>query len=237
MPFPSPSISVIIPTLNEESAIAATLAPLQAWRRAGHEVILADGGSTDGTRTASAGGIDRWLDASRGRARQQNAGAAAARADWLLFLHADTLLPDDALAHLTDAIQGGCHWGRFDVRLSGSRPLYRLIGTLINWRSRLTGIATGDQALFVRRALFEKIGGFPDQPLMEDVEITRRLKRHSRPACLRTQVITDSRRWERKGPWRTILLMWRLRFAYWRGVPAERLARQYYPAHFDGEDE
>lgn len=221
--------SVVIPLLNEADNIAATLAPLQAWRIAGHEVILADGGSTDGTAEAARGLYDRWLDAPRGRARQMNAGAGLARGEVLLFLHGDTRIPGDALAQLQAFNRSPAHWGRFNVRLSGSRPLFRLIGALINTRSRLTGICTGDQVLFVEAGLFRQLQGYADILLMEDVEICQRLKAHGRPWCIRSPVITDSRRWQQRGAWRTILLMWRLRWDYWRGVPPTELAQRYRP--------
>jgi rSAM/selenodomain-associated transferase 2 len=156
-----------------------------------------------------------------------NAGAQATEGDVLLFLHADTVLPDDALAAVGKAIAVGADWGRFDVRIVGSARMLRVVAALMNLRSRLSGIATGDQAIFVRRDVFLAVGGFPDQPLMEDIEISKRLLRRSRPACLRSRVQTSGRRWESRGVWRTIFLMWRLRFAYWRGTPAEVLARAY----------
>ncbi|MDX1588888.1 MAG: TIGR04283 family arsenosugar biosynthesis glycosyltransferase [Oleiphilaceae bacterium] len=220
-------ISVIVPLLNEADGIATTLGPLQAWRIAGHEVILADGGSRDASREAARGLYDRWLDAPRGRARQMNAGAALARGDVLLFLHADTVLPADALAQLQAFAASDSLWGRFNVRLSGGGALFRLIGFLINWRSRLTGIATGDQGIFVRADLFHRLGGFADIPLMEDVELCRRLRALGRPRCIRARALTSSRRWREHGPWRTIFLMWRLRWEYWRGRPPEQLVARY----------
>ncbi len=222
-----PAISVIVPMLDEAAGIQATLQPLQAWRAAGHEVLVVDGGSRDASVERAAPLADAVLHAGRGRARQMNHGAAAARGEVLLFLHADTRLPADALCALQPALAAGAGWGRFDVRLSARRPLFRLLGALINLRSRLTGIATGDQAIFVRRAWFEDLGGYPEIPLMEDVALSRSLKRRARPACLRTRVTTSSRRWEEHGPWRTIVLMWRLRFDYWRGVDPARLAQRY----------
>lgn len=225
-------ISVVIPTLNEAANIAATLEPLQALRAQGHEIIVADGGSTDATRECAMTLCDTLISTAQGRARQMNAGARAARGDVLWFLHADTRADAAAVAALLSALdRPHCEWGRFDVRLSGSRPLLRVVETLMNLRSRRTGIATGDQGLFVRRALFEQVGGFPDIPLMEDVALSRLLKRQAAPVCLRERLVTSSRRWERDGALRTILLMWRLRFAYWRGVSPERLAAQYSKQH------
>ncbi|MDV3240072.1 MAG: TIGR04283 family arsenosugar biosynthesis glycosyltransferase [Gammaproteobacteria bacterium] len=219
-------ISVVIPALNEADGIAATLQRLRPLRARGHEVLVVDGGSTDPTAARAAGLCDRLLQAPRGRARQMNAGARAAHGDVLWFLHADTVVPADADALLLDAL-ARCAWGRFDVRLSGTQPLLRVVESLMNLRSRITGIATGDQGLFVRREAFERVGGFPDIPLMEDIALSRTLRRHGPPACLRARLVTSSRRWERYGVLRTILLMWRLRFDYWRGVPPERLAARY----------
>lgn len=232
-------ISVIVPLLNEAGQIAATLAPLQAWRIAGHEVILVDGGSRDETAAAARGLFDRWLETPPGRAGQMNAGARLARGDILLFLHADTRLPADALRHLDAFAASDAQWGRFNVRLSGERPLFRLISFLINWRSRLTGICTGDQGLFVRADLFRRKRGFAGIPLMEDVDISRRLKAHGRPWCIASPVTTSSRRWQEHGAWRTIFLMWRLRWAFWRGVPPEQLVQRYYgpqPSPQEGSD-
>ena len=223
-------LSIIMPVLNEVAAIRQTLAALQPLRRAGHEVILADGGSTDGTREVAADLFDQWVAASAGRAGQMNAGAELARGNLLLFLHADTALPQDTLQWLERFWRSDRDWGRFDVRLSGNRRLFRVIAFFMNARSRLTGICTGDQAQFVRRPLFERLGGFAPLPLMEDVEFSRRLKQQSRPFCVSPPVVTDSRRWEAHGPWRTIALMWRLRWDYWRGVPPEQLAARYYPS-------
>ncbi|WP_295720329.1 TIGR04283 family arsenosugar biosynthesis glycosyltransferase [uncultured Halovibrio sp.] len=220
-------ISIIMPVLNEAAGIGATLAALQPLRVAGCEVILADGGSEDGTHEAAGDRFDRWISAPRGRANQMNAGASAATGELLLFLHADTRLPANALQWLERFAASDRLWGRFDVRLSGNRPLFRVIAWFMNQRSRLTGVATGDQAIVVRRSLFERVGGYEPIPLMEDVALSKTLRRYTRPYCIRASVITDSRRWEVNGPWRTIVLMWRLRWAYWRGVDPKELARRY----------
>jgi len=220
-------LSVVIPALNEAAYIADTLQQLQALRARGHEVILVDGGSEDDTLQRAAALVDRCLSAPAGRARQMNAGAAAARGDILWFLHADTRVPPAAAqAILATCGKTDC-WGRCDVRLSGRQPLLRLVERLMNLRSRVTGIATGDQAMFVTRAWFDRVGGFPEQPLMEDIELSKRLRRIQRPLCLRHKVVTSSRRWEQQGIVRTIGLMWALRLAYFLGVPAERLAVRY----------
>lgn len=220
-------LSIILPVLDEAAGIAASLDALRPLRAAGHEVIVVDGGSRDGTVALAAPRADRVIAAPRGRARQMNAGAVAAQGDALLFLHADTRLPEGAATVIADALARH-DWGRFDVRIEGRPATLRGVAALMNLRSRATGIATGDQAMFVTRAAFDATGGFPDQPLMEDIELSKRLKCLGAPACLRARVTTSGRRWERHGIWRTILLMWRLRFAYWRGVPAERLVARYY---------
>ena len=217
-------LSVIIPVLNEAARVAATLAALAPLRAQGAELIVVDGGSSDGTPALCAGLVDAVLASPPGRATQMNAGARTASGSILLFLHADTTLPADALALIT---QAGAPWGRFDVTIAGRSVLLPLVAALMNLRSRLTGIATGDQALFVRRDVFDAVGGFPEQPLMEDIELSKRLRRRGRPACLRARVTTSGRRWDSRGAWRTIVLMWRLRLLYWLGVPAERLAATY----------
>ena len=222
-----PRLSVIVPVLDEAPAIAAALASLQALRGDGVEVLVVDGGSRDDTARLAAPFADRVLQAPRGRATQMNAGAAIAAGDVLLFLHADTVLPADAGAAIARALEAGCEWGRFDVRILGGDPLLGVVARLMNLRSRLTGIATGDQAIFVTRAAFEAVGGYPAIPLMEDVALSRALRRRSPPACLRERAITSSRRWERQGTLRTILRMWRLRLAYALGADPHRLARLY----------
>ncbi len=221
------ALSVIIPVWQEAATIVATLQTLAPLRAAGHQVIVVDGGSTDGTPQLANGLCDRVVASARGRALQMNAGAQVATGDILLFLHADTRLPasaPDALARFSDSRKA---WGRFDVRLSGKRPLFRVIAWFMNQRSRFSGIATGDQALFVRRTVFEALRGFEPLPLMEDVELSSRLRLVSRPFCIRDPVVTDSRRWEQHGAWRTILLMWRLRWRYWRGESPESLVTVY----------
>jgi rSAM/selenodomain-associated transferase 2 len=222
-----PALSIVMPALNEAACIAATLAALQPLRARGVEIVLADGGSTDGTANLAAPWVDAVATSPRGRAVQMNAGAGLARADALLFLHADTRLPPLSDVLLLQALAGGADWGRFDVRIAGRPWMLHVVATLMNLRSRLSGIATGDQAIFITRAAFDRVGGFPAQPLMEDIELSRRLKRMSRPACLRARVCTSGRRWEQRGVWRTIVLMWRLRWRYWRGDSAAQLAEAY----------
>lgn len=221
-------LSIIVPMLNEAPALPDLLEHLLPLRRRGVEIILVDGGSEDGSAaiaTCAGFGVVR---AERGRALQMNAGAAAASGDVLLFLHADTRLPDGAVQLIDAALADGRRfWGRFDVEFDVRTWTMDATAFLMNRRSRLTGIATGDQALFMTRAAFDAVGGFPEQPLMEDVEITSRLRRRSRPACIRRPVLTSARRWQSRGPWRTILLMWRLRLAYWLGASPADLARQY----------
>jgi rSAM/selenodomain-associated transferase 2 len=220
-------LSIIMPVLNEAAGIAAALQALAPLRARGAQVVLADGGSSDDTQArAQACGVT-VINAARGRAVQMNAGAQQAGGALLLFLHADTLLPHDADTLIQQALAGPQVWGRFDVRISGRPKLLRVIAAFMNLRSRSTGIATGDQAMFMTRAAFDAVGGFPAQALMEDIEMSKRLRALSRPACLRAQVVTSGRRWESRGVWRTLLLMWRLRFAYWRGAAPERLAELY----------
>lgn len=221
-------VSVVLPVLNEEAVLEETLRSLAPWRVAGHEVIVADGGSSDATPGIAGRLADRVVEAPRGRARQMNAGAAAATGDVLLFLHADTRLPPAADRLLLEGLESRQRcWGRFDVRLSGNHPLLRLVEYFMNLRSRWTGIATGDQAMFIVRELFCEVGGFADLPLMEDVELCSRLKRRHPPLCLRERVVTSSRRWESRGILRTIFVMWTLRLAYALGVSPARLARLY----------
>jgi len=223
----TPWLSIVIPALNEADAIAATLASLQPLRAAGHEVIVVDGGSTDATVSLADPLADRVLAAPRGRARQMNAGAAVARGDVLVFLHADTSLPEHAVAVIRSALRHRL-WGRFDVVIAGRPQMLRVVAAFMNLRSRLTGIATGDQTLFISSTAFAAVGGYPEQSLMEDIALSKRLKKFGPPACPCERVVTSGRRWEANGVWRTILLMWRLRFDYWRGVPAERLAARYH---------
>jgi len=216
-------LSIVVPVLNEAAVVGATLQSLAPLRAGGHEVIVVDGGSEDATREIAAPLADRVLAAPRGRAKQMNAGAAAATGEALVFLHADTRLPGRADELIEEALQSHA-WGRFDVRIEGTQPLLSVVACAMNLRSRLTGIATGDQALFVRRASFE---GFPEIALMEDIAFCKAMKRRGRPACLRARAATSGRRWERHGLLRTILLMWRLRLAYFLGAEPDALARRY----------
>jgi len=216
-------LSIVIPALNEAAVIGAALSSLASIRARGHEVIVADGGSEDGTRELAAPLADRVVTAPRGRASQMNAGAAAANGDALLFLHADTRLPANADYAIADALRKS-NWGRFDVAIEGRSPLLPAIAFFMNLRSRLTGIATGDQAIFVCRASF---GGFPQIALMEDIAFSKTMKRRSPPVCLRETVATSGRRWDEQGVWRTMFLMWRLRVGYFLGAAPDELARRY----------
>ncbi len=221
-------LSIVVPVLDEAPRIVALLQALAPLRAAGAQVIVADGGSSDGSAELAAAWADAVISAPRGRALQMNAGAARASAPVLLFLHADTRLPAAAMAAIDAALAGGrAVWGRFDVRIAGRSRWLPVVAAFMNARSRLSGIATGDQAIFVTRQAWQAVGGFPVQPLMEDIELSRRLKALSSPACLRDKVLTSGRRWDQRGTWRTMLLMWRLRWLYWRGTPAETLARMY----------
>lgn len=229
------TLCIIIPTLNEGAALLTKLQALQSLRARGAELVVVDGGSADATLAGVAALADQVLSAPRGRASQMNAGACATRADALLFLHADTQLPPDADTHIAQALQHSA-WGRFDVRIDGASPLLRVVERMINWRSRISGIATGDQALFVRRRVFERLGGFAPLALMEDIDLCRRLKAVGSPACLRQRVVTSARRWQQHGVLRTVLLMWQLRAAYffsrclwgrWSGASTHALALRY----------
>lgn len=220
-------VSIIIPVLNEAEHIADTLISLASYRSQGHEVVVIDGGSNDDTVSISQQYADRVLRSDAGRAMQMNSGIDEASGDALLFLHADTRLPADAVAKLIHALEDGYFWGRFNVRLSGKHFMFRIIERMMNLRSCITGIATGDQAIFVSHESIEIVGAYPRLPLMEDIVFSKRLRELGRPACIRQQVVTSSRRWEDKGILRTMLLMWRLRLLFFLGVSAERLARQY----------
>lgn len=227
-------LAVVVPVLNEAATIEAALGRLAPLRERGAKVIVVDGGSDDGTAARAAPLADRVLAAARGRASQMNAGAQAEEArtaDVLLFLHADTRLPPDADAVIARALADGAHaWGRFDVRLDGDGWQLRLIETLMNGRSRATGIATGDQAIFVTRAAFDWLHGFAPLPLMEDVDFSSRARRLTRPAALHDRVLTSARRWQRHGVWRTVALMWWLRLSYFFGADPAALARRYRDA-------
>lgn len=222
------SLSIIIPALDEAEHIVATLDSLQPLRRRGVEIIVADGGSSDNTANLARERADQVLTVPAGRARQMNAGAAAARGEILCFVHADSRMPEGADGLIVDGLSRSRRsWGRFDVSIAGTHPMLRVIAQLMNWRSRLTGIATGDQGLFLTRSLFEAAGRFPEIALMEDIALTRQLKRYSPPLCIAHRLMTSGRRWEKHGVWRTMLLMWRLRLAYFFGADPDRLARQY----------
>ncbi|WP_240787011.1 TIGR04283 family arsenosugar biosynthesis glycosyltransferase [Ramlibacter rhizophilus] len=221
-------LRIVIPVLDEAAALPATLRAVQPLRARGAEVVVVDGGSTDASWAIACRHADRVLACARGRAVQMNAGAAGFQGELLMFLHADTLPPADADLRLRAALAPGRHWGRFDVRIEGRHPLLRVVQGLMNLRSRLGGIATGDQAMFVRRSVFEQLGGFTAQPLMEDVDLSARLLRAvGRPACIGSPVHTSGRRWERHGVLRTIALMWWLRARHALGADAAMLARDY----------
>lgn len=227
------TLSIIMPTLNEaatiESVLSSALSSVRALGLA-NELVVVDGASTDETATLATPLADRVLQVpqeQRGRARQMNAGAAVATGDYLLFLHADTELSNQAAEELKSAMAKRVIWGRFDVQITGQSLMLGMVAFLMNWRSRLTGIATGDQAMFVRRDVFEYIGGFADQPLMEDIELSKSLRKLAQPTCLKGPVITSGRRWDERGALKTIVLMWQLRWRYWRGASAEQLAKAY----------
>ena len=223
--------SIIMPVLDEMPALQEALRALQTYRHAGAELVVVDGGSTDGSRLVAQRYADQVIDSPPGRAQQMNSGASSSLGDLLLFLHADTRLPTHALEVIEQGLeQRDQHWGRFDIKLSSDRWPLRVVAWMMNRRSRWTGIATGDQAIFLRREAFERVGGFPQQALMEDLVLSKRLKSLSAPLCLSGPVISSSRRWDEHGTWRTILLMWRLRLAWFLGADVDTLARRYRPA-------
>ncbi|MCC7325691.1 MAG: TIGR04283 family arsenosugar biosynthesis glycosyltransferase [Burkholderiales bacterium] len=221
-------LSIIVPALEESAAITATLAALQPLRAQGHEVIVVDGGSRDATLSIARPLADRVFTLAPGRAAQMNAGAQRAGGDVFLFLHADCLLPADAATAIAQSLTRGAVWGRFDVHIAGRARILKLVAAMMNLRSRWTGIATGDQGIFVTRTRFEEVGGYPEIALMEDITLSQSLKRAAgRPACLTQQIEVSGRRWEARGPWRTIFSMWRLRLAYALGADPASLARHY----------
>ncbi|MGM8884573.1 TIGR04283 family arsenosugar biosynthesis glycosyltransferase [Psychrobacter sp. 1U2] len=233
------TVAIIIPILNEADNLPHLFASISALNPSPQQVVLVDGGSKDNSiivakdilkalKADNKSSID-WqiIESKAGRAVQMNAGAALATSDILLFLHADTKLPTQAISEVITAIKNS-KWGRFDVKLNSRQPTLWLVSQMINLRSRFTSIATGDQAIFITRKLFEQVGGYPKQALMEDIELCKRLKGMTKPACLKTKVITSARRWQQHGTWRTIILMWQLRFDYWRGVSADNIKQRYY---------
>ena len=229
-------LSIVIPALDEAAIIAGALRALAPLRARDAEVIVVDGGSSDATVALAIPLADRVIVDPRNRGAAMNAGAALGCGDVFIFLHADTTLPDDADELIAAALMDRssdrswrCCWGRFDLRIAGRHPLLALVARMINWRSRLTGIATGDQAIFVSREAFWSVGGFADLPLMEDVALSRRLRRLCQPLCIAAPVVTSGRRWDYHGLWRTIGLMWRLRLAYYFGAEPARLAVAYGP--------
>ena len=219
-------ISIIIPVLNEEESIEILLQQLQPYRKQGSEVIVVDGGSKDKTVSISNSLADVVIESQSGRAIQMNKGAVHSSFDTLWFLHADTLVPDNSVEIIERALNTS-DWGRFNIKLSGTNFLFRMIEAMMNIRSCITSIATGDQGIFVKRKIFESVGGYSELPLMEDVDLSKKLKMLSKPVCLKETLTTSSRRWEKNGILATVLLMWKLRFLYWLGVSAERLALQY----------
>jgi rSAM/selenodomain-associated transferase 2 len=220
------SVSIIIPVLNEEQSICATLERLQVFRQQGCEVIVVDAGSVDNTDVIAAALSDQLITSGKGRALQMNLGASHAQHDILWFLHADTLVPENAIDIIESSLTDR-EWGRFNVKLSGAHGMFRIIELMMNIRSCITAIATGDQGIFVKHTLFSRLGGYPEIPLMEDIALSKKLKQVSRPVCIKDNLVTSSRRWEEKGIMKTVLLMWKLRFLYFIGVSADDLARQY----------
>ena len=223
-------IAIVVPVFNESRVLPRLIGDLTALKEGANtdfELVFVDGGSTDSTvALIQAAGL-HVIKSAKGRAWQMNAGSAQTTGDVLLFLHADTQLPQNALTEIKSDLTGNICWGRFDVRIAGKPWMLGIVARMMNWRSRLTGIATGDQAMFMTREAFQAIGCFPEQALMEDIEASRRLRQLSAPARISSAVITSGRRWETRGVWRTIFLMWRLRWAYWRGQSPQKLAELY----------
>ena len=220
-------LSIIIPVVNEAGQIAIKLQALQAQRNR-CELLLVDGGSDDDSAKIAEALVDQVLHSPRGRARQMNCGAAEAQADVLLFLHADTHLPDNAVSLILQAVAEGYSWGRFDISFDSPQSVFKLIAFMMNWRSRLTGISTGDQALFMTRQAFQAVSGFPEIALMEDIAVSARLKKLGRPCCLTAKVVTSARRWQQQGIFKTILLMWWLRLSYFFDADPRDLVARYY---------
>ena len=220
-------LSIVMPVLDEAAGIVARLQSLQPLRSQGVELIVVDGGSQDDTVSLAEPLADRVVTTDRGRGRQMNAGAVCAHGNALLFLHADTVLPPDAMSAVRQALAGGAAWGRFDVRIVDGPAGVAVVAWAMNLRSRITGIATGDQAMFCTREAFSAAGGFPEIALMEDIVLSQRLRAISRPACLRQRVETSGRRWAHHGLVRTVLTMWWLRLHFWLGASPDALARAY----------
>lgn len=220
-------IAVIIPARNEADTIEQTLQHLQSWRQYGHQLILVDGGSSDDTVEIARPLTDLVFESEPGRAHQMNIGAEQADADILLFLHADTQINPNADQIIIEAVSNGNNWGRFNVSFDDGAFIFKLIALFMNLRSCISSIATGDQAIFVEQALFNQVGRFPAQALMEDIQLSVNLRRQQRACCLKQRVITSARRWRQRGVVRTIVLMWMLRLGYFLGIPAQSLKRWY----------
>lgn len=234
--MPEARLSIIIPVLNDAAALKNLLPGLQSHRARGHEVLLVDGGSNDGSLTVARSRVDRILMTGTGRGRQMNLGAELAQHEVLLFLHADSVLPPDAADNVLAALaRTDRHWGRFDVGFDSPGVAFAIIAAMMNLRSRLSGVATGDQGIFVRKETFHAVGGFESIPLMEDVALSKALRLHSRPVCLHDRITTSARRWQTHGVVKTILFMWFLRLAYACGANPHRLAELYYPANRIGD--
>lgn len=221
--------SIIIPTLNEEQTIASCLLPLQPLR-SNCEIIIVDA-SQPIMNYPHAYLADKIIHSTKGRARQMNIGASHASGEILIFLHADTYLPEHALQLIEQHLVNK-QWGRFDIRLSGGHSMLKVIAWMMNHRSRLTGIATGDQVIFATKEAFDTVGHYPEIALMEDIALSKALKKISPPACLSAKVTSSGRRWKHYGIVRTILLMWSLRLRYFFGADPQLLAELYSRGQF-----
>ena len=222
-------ISIIIPILNEASRIPQLTEELKKLDQRSCEIIIVDGGSKDNSVEIAEHAGFKVEKTICGRAHQMNTGAIFATGSVLLFLHADTQIPEnvDLLVKKIFSDNPSFCWGYFRVRISGYSKVLLIVGFMMNLRAYLTSIVTGDQVIFVKKKNFFKVGCFPEQLLMEDIELAKKLRGLSPPGCINDHVITSGRRWELHGVWRTIFLMWRLRWDYWRGIPPDKLAEKY----------
>ncbi len=226
-------VSFIIPTLNEFKRLRSCLLRLKGLHGE-YEVIVVDGGSQDKTHSRSVGLVNAFIRSEQGRALQMNVGADKATGDILVFLHADTRVPENVLSLIVDAMESGAAWGRFDVELEGEAPMLKWIARMMNYRSAITHICTGDQVMFMRQQVFKQVGGFPAIALMEDIAISKLLKKIAKPYRIKEPVVSSGRRWEKSGVWRTILLMWSLRLRYFFGTSPDKINRLYRNSHFFG---
>ncbi len=225
----SPGIAIVIPVRNEAAMLPQALQRLKALQGV-DEIVFVDGESSDGSAALIQAAGFICLLSTAGRAKQMNMGTAQTKSEIILYLHVDTAISSSHISDIKKTYNQAFAYGRFDVSLSNKRLTYRIISFFINLRSCLSKVATGDQGIFVRRTMFEAVGGYPEIPLMEDIALTKALRRKGKVLCLRNKLETSSRRWEQHGVMRTVWLMWKLRFLYWLGVSPEKLAGMYRDA-------